>query len=101
MDIWVQRTGGYAGFTEDIATLNTEQLDLAVAQQVESLMMNTDFFHLPPEVGGSGTSIFQYVITADDGRRQHRVTFNDDGTPEGAPLRRLVETLTAIHAHRL
>lgn len=96
MDIWVQRTGGYAGFTEDLANLTTERLDPESAREVEALVLNTDFFNLPAEVGGGAAAIFQYVITADNGWRQHRVTFNDEGTPECAPLRRLIETLTAL-----
>lgn len=96
MDIWVQRTGGYAGFTETLADLSTDRLDPAAAREVEAVVRNTDLFNLPTEVGNPGDTIFQYVITADNGKRQHRVTFNDGGAPECAPLRKLVETLTAM-----
>ncbi len=95
MNISVKRSGGFAGLTENIADLDTTQLDTARAQQVEQLVQSLGFFNLPVTVsgGGIGADLFHYEITVTQGDRQHTVAFDDDDSPVTAPLRRFVESL--------
>ncbi len=98
MNISVKRTGGYAGLSEDLATVNTETLSAAFAQQVERMVENIRFFDLPAFVSGGtiGADLFQYELRITEGDQEHTVVFVDDESPETAPLRRLVEALTQV-----
>ena len=98
MQVSVKRSGGFAGLTEEVAAVETAQLDAAAAQQVEQLIQSVGFFDLPATISGGtiGADLFHYEITVSEGDRQHTVTFTDDESPEIAPLRRLVETLTQM-----
>jgi hypothetical protein len=97
MIISVKRTGGFAGLTEELGTVNTMQLNAATAQQIEQMVLNIDFFNLPAFVeSGIGADLFRYEITIRDGDRRHVVAFNDDGGPETAPLRQLVEAIMQL-----
>jgi|RhiMetdeSRZDD1v2_1073273.scaffolds.fasta_scaffold69582_5 Emfourin len=98
MKVSVKRVGGFAGLTEEVAAVDTAQLDAAAAQQVEQIIQSVGFFDLPAAIAGDtiGADLFQYEITVSEGDRQHTVTFMDDESPETAPLRRLVETLTQM-----
>jgi hypothetical protein len=98
MKVSVKRSGGYAGLTEEVAAIETAQLDAAAAQQVEQIIQSVGFFDLPATIsdGTIGADLFSYEITVSEGDRQHTVTFTDDESPETAPLRRLVETLTEM-----
>jgi hypothetical protein len=92
--ISVKRSGGFAGVTEDLGTVNTEQRDAMAANKLEQLVRNVDFFNLPAKVsGGVGFDQFRYEITITDGEWQHTVAFDDDNSPETMPLRQLVEAL--------
>ena len=95
MKISVKRTGGYAGLSEDVASINTETLGAALAQQVEQMAREVRFFDLPAFVSGGtiGADLFQYEITVTEADRRHMVVFVDDESPETAPLRRLVDAL--------
>jgi hypothetical protein len=98
MQVSVKRSGGFAGLTEEVAAVETAQLDAAAAQQVEQLIQSVGFFDLPATISGGtiGADLFRYEITVSEGDRQHTVTFTDDESSEIAPLRRLVETLTQM-----
>jgi len=94
MNISIKRSGGFAGVTEDLGTTNTAQLDAALAQQVEQIVQNLDFFNLPAIISsGIGADLMRYEVTVEEGNRQHTVIFEDDGDPETASLRQLVESL--------
>jgi emfourin len=94
--IKVQRSGGYAGISEEIASIDTAQLDPEAASRIEQLIGQTRFFDLPAEApGGVGADFFRYEVTVTDNGRQHTVAFADDGGPETEPLRKLVETVSA------
>lgn len=96
MRIKVERSGGYAGISEEVASIDTEQLDPPARDRIEQLIGETRFFDLPNEAaGGVGADFFRYEITVADNGRQHTVAFADDGGPETEPLRKLVETVTA------
>jgi len=95
MQISVKRTGGFAGLSENVATVNTAKLNAAAAQQVEQMIQGISFFDLPAAVSGGtiGADLFHYEITVTEGGRQKTVAFDDDHSPETAPLRRLVDSL--------
>ena len=97
MIISVKRSGGFAGLTEDLGTVNTEQLDTMSANKVEQLVRNVYFFDLPARVsGGVAFDQFRYEIMITDGQRQHTVTFDDDHSPETMPLHQLVESINQM-----
>jgi hypothetical protein len=89
-----KRSGGFAGVTEDLGTVNTEGLDGMAAKKLEQLVQTIDFFNLPPTISGVGMDLFRYEITVIEGERQHTVTFDDDNSPETMPLRQLVESIS-------
>jgi hypothetical protein len=97
MKITVQRTGGYAGLTEEIAAVNTAQLAPAAARRGEQLIQQAGFFNLPAKATGDavGADMFRYEIIASDGERQHTVAFTD-GSPDAAPLLKLIEDLKQL-----
>jgi hypothetical protein len=89
MRISIKRTGGYAGVTEDLASVDTATVHAAAAREVEKIVEESRFFALPANsCGGIGADQFQYEITVTEGQRQHTVTF-DDESPESASLHRL------------
>ena len=98
MNISVKRSGGFAGLTENLADLDTKQIDTAAAQRVEQLVQSLEFFNLPATIsgGGIGADFFHYEITVIQNDRQHTIAFDDDDSPVTAPLRRFVETLSQI-----
>ena len=93
MKITVKRTGGFAGLTENIADLDTSQLESGVAAKVRKI----GFFDYPAVVaaGAVGADMYQYEITVTDGPRHHSVAFSE-AAPEAAPLLDLVQTLENI-----
>ena len=98
MKISVKQTGGFAGLSEEIAAIDTAELDAAATQQVEQMVQETGFFDLPPDMRTEiGADLELYEVTVTEGDRQHTVTFNKDGkedeSPQVARLRRLVATL--------
>lgn len=96
MRITVARSGGYAGIVEEPTTIDTEDLDAATAERLEDIVNEIGFFTLPAQTGGGGADMFTYEISvSDDTGRTHVVSFVDDGSQETAPLRRLVEAVTA------
>lgn len=99
MKITVKRTGGYAGLTEDVAAIDTAQLDTVTVQRVEQMLESNRFFDLPATISGDiiGADLPRYEITVTEGDQQHTVTFFcDDESPETAPLHRLVQTLSQM-----
>ena len=99
MKITVKRTGGYAGLTEDVAAIDTAQLDTVTVQRVEQMLESNRFFDLPAIISGDiiGADLPRYEITVTEGDQQHTVTFFcDDKSPEAAPLHGLVQTLSQM-----
>lgn len=95
MQVLVKRTGGFAGLTEELARVDTAQLDPATVKQVENIVQSLGFFALPDTIvsSGVGADRFSYEITVTEGKQQHTVTFNDDNSPETEPLRKLVKAI--------
>ena len=94
MKISVKRSGGFAGLTEEFA-VDSATLPPDTAQQVVQLVQRRGFFALPAFLSGTtiGADLFRYEITVTEDDRQHTVAFEDDNSPETAPLRQLVATL--------
>jgi hypothetical protein len=95
--ISVKRTGGYAGLSETIAEIDTAAVGAAAATRIAGLVEASRFFTLPATLPNQalGADMFRYEITVEDGPRRHTVAFIDDESPAVAPLKRLVESLTA------
>jgi hypothetical protein len=100
MRVSIKRTGGFAGISEEIATLDTANLDQSVSATLESLVREADFFSSPSNPPGQkiGTDFLKYEVTVSDHGRQHTVSFNDDDAPATAPLRELVRRLTQLQS---
>ena len=98
MNISVRRTGGFAGLTEELGTVDTEHLDSTLAQQIEEKIRSLNFFALPATVAGDsvGADMYRYEITVREGDHTHTVAFQDDGSPQTAPLRQLVDTISGM-----
>jgi len=98
MKITVTRSGGFAGIAEDLLTLDTEELDASLAGQVQQLVSKAGLSALPEFVSGGevGADYQRYEIEVAEGEVRHRVQFQDDESPETAPLRRLVDDLRAL-----
>jgi len=96
MKIAIQRTGGFAGLLEELASVDTAQMPPEEAQGIEKLVGNTGFFRLPTTLGGEikGADLYHLRITITDGSRRHSVEFPDHDSPELAPLRALVRSVT-------
>ena len=96
MIIKVSRSGGYAGLSEEVLSLDTSRLDDAKARRAEQLLDGADFFGLPADAAGpEGMDTFRYEMSVGDGARGHTVSFSE-GNPKAAPLLQLVEDLKRL-----
>ncbi len=95
MKIAIQRTGGFAGLQEELASVDTAQMPPEDGRRIEQLVGKTAFFSLPTTLGGEikGADLYHLRITITDGSRRHSVEFPDHDSPELAPLRALVRSL--------
>ncbi len=97
MKIAVKQSGGFAGEVKELLQLDTAQSEPAVSQQVERIIRNVKFFDLPAVVQGDvGADFLRYEITVTDSSRQHTVTFQDDGGPKTAAMKKLLENLLEL-----
>ena len=94
MKISVTRSGGFAGVTDEIGSVDTVQLDDAARQKLEQGVRRMKFFELPARLPGEpvGADLFAYRVTVRDGPREHSVTFTGE---EGAAAT-LRELLVAV-----
>jgi len=94
MKISVTRTGGFAGVTDEVGSVDTAQLDAAARQKLEQDVRRVNFFELPARLPGEpvGADLFAYRVTVSDGPREHSVTFTGE---EGAAAT-LRELLVAV-----
>ena len=96
MRISVQRSGGFAGLTDNIANVDTSQLDPETEAKVSAKVASIGFFDYPAEVTGPvGADMYRYEITVTDGAKRHSVTFVESAN-EAAGLLDLVQTLKEI-----
>jgi len=97
MTISINQSGGYAGISQHLATIDTTRLNAATARQIEQLVQELDFFHLPEQATQQvGTDMLRYEITVEDLNRQRTVAFDDDGSPQTAQLRQLVNLVSQV-----
>ena len=95
MNITVRQTGGFAGVSVELASIDTSALDPARAEQIHQMLRQARFFELPATIQGAiGADQTYYEITIADGDRQHTVSFQQtDDSLATEPLRGLVATL--------
>jgi hypothetical protein len=98
MKVSIKRGGGFAGISEEIASLDTATLNQAAASEVENLVRSANFFDLPSSPPGQrvGADFLKYEVTVTDAGRQHTLIFNDDGAPTTARLREFVERVAKL-----
>jgi len=95
MKVTIQRTGGFAGLQEALASVDTAQMPAAEARRIEELVAKAAFFDLPAIVGGhiKGADVYRLRVTITDESRHHSVEFPDHDSPELVSLRALVRSL--------
>jgi hypothetical protein len=96
MEISAKRTGGFAGLTEELGSIDTEQLNETLGRNIAEALDNIDFFHLPSRIESENVMAdpFEYEITVKEGKREHTITFRDDGSLKTAPLLQLVNAVS-------
>ena len=89
MRITVTRTGGYAG-TERVADVDTAHLDPARARAIEQMARDA-----AGDAGRTeeviGADLMRYEIIIQDNGSSRRLSWTDDGNPQGGPVKRLIE----------
>ncbi len=97
MKLSITRSGGLAGISESLGSVDTASLPPARARQIEQQLEALRFFELPPVFPASavGADMFRYTLTATRDDTQHTVVFTDDGRPELQPLRALIREVGA------
>lgn len=93
MEITVRRTGGSAGGHELLGPVGTAGVDARLAEEIESVVRDVDFFDLPMAFPpNSGADLFEFAATVVDGDRSHSTSWDDlsDRPPQ---LDTLVELL--------
>jgi len=96
--IAVQRSGGFAGLTEDLGAVDTLQLQPEARARIEG-MVHTHDQHAQATQGasGPGADMFTYRITVTEGNNSRTIAFTDDGGQHVAPLRAIVDAVTGQH----
>lgn len=86
MEIRISRTGGFAGIEEELARVDTAELDPERAAALVGRLDEVDFYALPSELPTQdvGADQFTYSITVSGHQGQHTVSFPDDGTGTAA-----------------
>jgi len=95
MRIEFERFGGFAGMRLR-ATVQTETLPAAQAQEIEALVVAADFFDVPPNLSAPQPAAdrFQYEVTVTDGERCHTVRADEAAVP--VTLQPLLRRLTRM-----
>ena len=95
MKIVYEKSGGFAGLRTRKA-IDTAQLSAKEAAEVHRLIDSSGFFKLPSKIDQSQMrDAFQYVIEADNGSQQHRVSITGEPQePSLALLRQKLESLS-------
>lgn len=95
MRVQFERTGGFAGICLS-AVIEGDSLPEKERSALENEIEAAGFFDLPESIQGQGIAPdrFHYVITIEQGGRQHRVEVGENGMP--AALRPLVQHLELL-----
>ena len=89
--IFFERTGGFIG-RKVTATLDLKELPEDLAEALEEMLDEADFFELPADLTKSPMpDAFTYTITVSSEARQHTVCVSDATAPND--LRPLLEEL--------
>ena len=98
MQIEIRRSGGFAGLTETILSLDSQALPDATRARVAQLLDAYEFWSLPTKVpgGGAGADRFHFEIAVEDGARRHTVSFLDAEDTGPRSLRQLVAALVEL-----
>ena len=97
MKIAIKQSGGFAGEVKELLQLDTTQSEPSVSQQVERIIRDVKFFDLPAVIQGDvGADFLRYDITVTDSGRQHTVSFQDDGGPKTAAMKKFLESLLQL-----
>lgn len=86
MEIRISRSGGFAGLEEELAHVDTTELDPQQAAALHQQLDEADFFGLPSELPAAnvGADQFTYSITVSGDQGHHTVSYQADGA--GAAL---------------
>jgi hypothetical protein len=93
--IHFERSGGLLG--DNISTdLNLAEMPDDEAQNLQNLILDSDFFNLPQDMDSSSMpDEFHYVVTINAARAEHTVRVSDTKIPE--TLSPLVAELSRVH----
>jgi len=93
--VYFKQAGGLGGWVSEYVA-DTSTLAAADVQQLRQFIDESDFFHLPEEVG-NGTPLadgYRFTVFLAVGRRNHTVqTYEGVGPPESPPLWELITWL--------
>jgi hypothetical protein len=96
MRITVTRTGGFGGVSEQLGPVETSSLDAEVADQVDRILTESDFFNLPERLPSNGQAEddFVYAVEVVDDDRAHTVELEElSGDPAATPLLEMIRLL--------
>jgi hypothetical protein len=81
VEIRISRSGGFAGLEEELARVDTDQLDPKQAAMLVGELDDVDFYRLPHELPSSqvGADQFTYSVTVTGDRGSHTVAYQGDG----------------------
>jgi len=98
MKISITRSGGFAGLSEEVVSLDTAKLEKSAAKKVEDLVREISFFALPASPAGQslGSDFLKYEITVADQGREHKINFNEDTSPATALLSKFVQQIEQL-----
>ena len=98
MQITVTRSGGFAGLTETLFSLSTDELSSSARERIVALLQDAGFFALPEVLPRKavGADRFRYQISVVDGPSRHSVTFVADDSASGTALEALIAELEAL-----
>ena len=95
MQVTVKQSGGFAGITTELASIDTDKSG-PKGEKVAQMLKQSRFFDLPASTSGEsvGADFLEYEIAATDGKQSNTIRFRDDNSPQTAALRSLVQTIT-------
>lgn len=98
MKMTITRSGGFAGVSEELGSVDTATLGPAGARRLEEALASARFDSLPAVVpeDAMGADLLRYDITVERDGTRRRVTFVDDGSPGMEPLHALVRQVTEL-----
>lgn len=101
MQIYYQRTGGFAGLKLS-GKIDLEELEDELAQKIRRLLDESDFFDLPEQLESDpdARDQFNYTITVENKKGRHSVTFCHPPNEELDELTDLLYRLMRRQPHR-